>query len=109
MLKAPTAGAIDISLSFKIINRLVFKAPALLIASYAIPALIAPSPMTAITLLDLPSLSLATAIPRAAEIDVDECPAPKGSKIDSVRFVNPERPLDFLRVDISCLLLVKIL
>ena len=67
------------SLSFKITNKLVLRAPALFIASYAIPALIAPSPITAITLLVLPSLSLATAIPKAAEIDVEECPAPKGS------------------------------
>ena len=69
----------------------------------------APSPITAITLFDLPNLSLATAIPKAAEIDVDEWPAPKGSYSDSDLLVKPEIPSDFLRVFICFRLLVKIL
>ena len=33
--------------------------------------------------------SRATAMPSAAEMDVEECPAPKGSYSLSARFVNP--------------------
>ena len=43
------------------------------------PADIAPSPITAMTLLLLPSRSRATAMPRPAEIEVEECAAPNGS------------------------------
>ena len=69
----------DMSLSFNItINRESID-PALFIASYAIPALIAPSPITEIILFVFPSISLATDIPRPAEIDVELCAAPKGS------------------------------
>ena len=46
------------------------------------PALIAPSPITAITFREMPCISLATAMPSPAEIDVEEWPAPKGSKAD---------------------------
>ena len=68
---APTGFAIDISLSFKTTIIFVFEVPALFIASYAIPALIAPSPITAITLSDLLDSLLAIAIPSADEIDVE--------------------------------------
>ena len=71
LLIAPTGLAIDISLSFKITINFDFKAPALFIASYAIPALIAPSPITAITLLLLFDNFFATAIPRVEEIEVE--------------------------------------
>ena len=70
-LIAPTGFAIDISLSFKITINLVLLDPALFIASYAIPALIAPSPITAITLSDLFDNLFAMAIPRADDIDVE--------------------------------------
>ena len=40
------------------------------------PADIAPSPMTQTTLCDSPGRSRATAMPRPAEIEVDECAAP---------------------------------
>ena len=53
--------------------------PAWFIASNAIPAVIAPSPITATTLRFLPSCSAATAIPSAALIDVDEWPTAKVS------------------------------
>ena len=56
------------------------------------PALIAPSPMTAITLRLRPIISLATAMPRPAEIEVEECAAPNGSYSDSERLVKPLRP-----------------
>jgi hypothetical protein len=56
------------------------------------PADIAPSPITAMTLLDLAAKSRATAMPTAAEIDVDECAAPNGSYSLSARLVKPESP-----------------
>ena len=56
------------------------------------PAVIAPSPITAITLLSPPERSRATAMPRPAEIDVEECAAPNGSYSLSARLVKPERP-----------------
>ena len=43
------------------------------------PADMAPSPMTAMTLLLPPLRSRATAMPRPAEIEVEECAAPNGS------------------------------
>jgi len=43
------------------------------------PALIAPSPITATTLLLLFDNFLATAIPRVDEIEVELCAAPNGS------------------------------
>ena len=57
---------------------LVLLAPALFIASYAIPALIAPSPITDITLQDFLDNLFAIAIPRPDDIDVELCTAPKG-------------------------------
>ena len=63
--------------------------PALFIASYAMPADIAPSPMTAMTWHLPPERSRATAMPRPAEIEVEECAAPKGSYSLSERFVKP--------------------
>ena len=56
------------------------------------PADIAPSPMTATTLLSPPSRSRATAMPSAAEIEVDACAAPNGSYSLSARRVKPESP-----------------
>ncbi len=56
------------------------------------PALIAPSPITATTLLRSPLRSRATAKPRPAEIEVEECAAPNGSYSLSLRLVNPESP-----------------
>ena len=62
---APTGLAIDMSLSFNTTIIFVFEAPALFMASYAMPALIAPSPITAITFDDLFDSLLASAMPRA--------------------------------------------
>ena len=56
------------------------------------PALIAPSPITATTLSDLLESLLASAIPKAEEIEVELCAAPKGSYSLSNLFVKPERP-----------------
>ena len=56
------------------------------------PALIEPSPMTAMTLRFSPFTLLATAIPRAAEILVEEWAVPKASYWLSARFGNPDKP-----------------
>ena len=56
------------------------------------PADIAPSPITAITLCFSPERSRATAMPRPAEIEVEECAAPKQSYSLSARLVKPESP-----------------
>ena len=78
-MSAPTGGEIDISLSFRITSRSTSMAPALFIASYAIPADIAPSPMTAIARRCSPFILAAVAMPSAAEIEVEECAVPKVS------------------------------
>ena len=83
--------------------------PALFKPSKAIPAVIAPSPITAIALdLDLFILK-ASDIPNAADIDVLECPVPKLSKVLSDRLGKPEMPSFCLSVYILSLLPVKIL
>ena len=51
----------------------------------------APSPMTAMTLFCLPSRSRATAMPSAAEIEVEEWAAPNGSYSLSARLVKPDK------------------
>nr|GMD00673.1 hypothetical protein BVRB_6g133950 [Ipomoea batatas] len=72
LLSAPTgvAGPSSVAvgketclLSLRMTIRLVSRNPALFIASYACPAVMAPSPITEITLLFFPNRSLATAIP----------------------------------------------
>ncbi len=80
------------SLSLRMTIRREFIAPALFIASYAMPADIAPSPITAMTLLLPPLRSRATAMPSPAEIEVEECAAPNGSYSLSARLVKPESP-----------------
>ncbi len=52
----------------------------------------APSPITQMTSLCLPSRSRATAMPRPAEIEVEEWAAPNGSYSLSARLVKPDRP-----------------
>ena len=56
------------------------------------PALIAPSPITAITLKSSPARSRAVAMPSPAEIEVELCAAPKGSYSLSARLVKPDKP-----------------
>ena len=72
LLSAPTFSEIDISLSFKITNMSLPISPAWFSASNAIPAVMAPSPITATTLRFCPSFLAATAKPSAAEIEVLE-------------------------------------
>ena len=67
------------SLSFSTTITLASACFALLSASKAMPAVMAPSPITAITRWSSPRLRAATAMPIAAEIDVDECAVPKVS------------------------------
>jgi hypothetical protein len=69
----------DISLSFRITSRSVSIAPALFNASNAMPADIAPSPITAMQRRFSPFALAPTAIPSAAEIEVDECAVPNVS------------------------------
>ena len=106
---APTGLAIDISLSFNMTIILVLDAPALFIASYAIPALIAPSPITAITFEVLFANLFASAIPNAEDIEVELCAAPNGSYSLSYLFVKPDNPLPCLNVLIFFFLPVMIL
>ncbi len=61
----------DISLSLKTTIIFFFVKPRLFRASKAIPPVIAPSPITAMTWLSSPLISLATAIPKAADTDVE--------------------------------------
>ena len=73
------------------------------------PALIAPSPITATTLADLFDNLLASAIPRADDIEAELCAAPKGSYSLSCLFVKPDIPPPCLSVLILSFLPVKIL
>ena len=56
------------------------------------PALIDPSPITLMTLFLRYSISRAAAMPTAADMDVELCPAPNGSYSLSDRFVKPDSP-----------------
>ena len=65
--------------------------------------------MTAIILFNLLDNLLASAIPRADDIDVELCAAPNGSYSLSDLFVKPDNPLPCLKVLIFDFLPVKIL
>ena len=73
------------------------------------PALIAPSPITAMTLFWSPRKSRATAMPSAAEIDVEVWAAPNGSYSLSERLVKPERPSPWRSVSMRLRRPVRIL
>ena len=77
LFNAPTFSEIDISLSFRITNISVCNAPAWFKASNAIPAVIAPSPITQTVLRPAFSFSAATAIHKPALIEVEEGPTLK--------------------------------
>ena len=91
-MNAPTLGEIDISLSLSMTRMLASISPALFNASNAIPAVIAPSPMIETTSRSKPCCEAATAMPKAALIDVLECPAPNVSYWLSLRFKKPDKP-----------------
>ena len=81
------------SLSFRITSTFASSdTPALFIASNAMPAVIAPSPITAIEKRSSPFSWLPIAMPSAAEIDVLECAVPNVSYSDSLRRGKPEMP-----------------
>ena len=67
------------SLSFRTTSRLASIAPALLSASNAMPAVIAPSPMIATARRVSPARRAATAMPSAALMEVLACAVPKVS------------------------------
>ena len=67
------------SLSLSTTSRSDFSEPALLSASKACPAVIAPSPITATTRRAMPCCCAPTAMPSAALIEVLEWPTPKVS------------------------------
>src|ERR1700730_9519178 len=80
------------SLSLRMMMRRECMDPALFMASYAMPADIAPAPITEMTWVFLAESVLATAMPSPAEIEVDEWAAPNGSYSLSERLVNPDSP-----------------
>jgi hypothetical protein len=97
-------------LSFRITITFELIYAALFIASYAMPPVIAPSPIMAMQLLfGFESKFLPTDMPSAAEIEVEECPAPKQSYALSFLFVKPDIPCSCRRVSILSLRPVKIL
>ena len=80
------------------------------------PALIAPSPITATTWrssFGMPGMaffrSRATAMPSPAEMEVEECAAPNGSNSLSLRLVKPESPPPWRRVRMRSRRTVRIL
>ena len=77
--RAPTFFEIDILLSFRIIINFLAEVAILFRASKLMPFVKAASPSTAITFSSPPNISLAAAIPRAADRAVPACPAPKAS------------------------------
>ncbi len=78
-MSAPTFSEIDMSLSLRITIRLAPECFTLFRASKAMPPVIAPSPMMATARPGLPRWRSATAIPSAAEIEVEEWAVPKAS------------------------------
>ncbi len=108
-MKAPTGSEIDISLSFSTTSRSASAVPALFSASNAMPALIAPSPITATTRRSSPLRAAAIAMPSAAEIDVDECAVPKVSYSLSERRGKPDGPPAIRSRAIACRRPVRIL
>ena len=91
--RAPTLGSMLMQLSFKIIKTSLSATPAWFIASNAIPAVIAPSPIMAIDLRSASPLYFAAiAIPNAADIEVEEWPTPKVSYSLSPLLGNPLNP-----------------
>ena len=98
------------SLSFSTTSNLELSCtPALFMASKAMPALMAPSPMMAMQLRSSPFCLAAIAIPKAAEIDVDECAVPKVSYSLSSRRGKPDKPPNCRKLLMRARLPVKIL
>ena len=111
LVRPPTASEIDMLLSLRITSRFGSGSmpPACISASNAMPAVIAPSPITATILRSSPSDWRAMAMPSAAEIEVEEWPTPKVSYSLSSRFGNGAMPSFCLTVWISSRRPVRIL
>ena len=88
----------DMSLSLRITSKLPLATPALLRASKAMPAVMAPSPITAMARRVSPLMALAMAIPRAAEMLVEEWAVPKASNSLSSRRGKPLKPPSWRKV-----------
>ncbi len=73
------------------------------------PALMAPSPITATTWKSSPARSRAVAMPSAAEIEVELCAAPNASCALSARLVKPDSPPGWRRVRMRARRPVRIL
>ena len=97
------------SLSLSTTSRLASETPALFMASKAMPADIAPSPMMATARRSSPFSFAAAAMPKAAEIEVLECAVPKVSYSLSLRLGNPEMPPCMRRVPMASRRPVRIL
>ena len=93
-VRPPTASLIDMRLSLRITSRSGSSSmpPAWPSASQAMPAVIAPSPITATTFRPFPARAFAIAMPSAAEIEVEEWPTPKVSYSLSSRLGNGATP-----------------
>ena len=93
---APTLGLMDISLSLRITSNCRLRWPALFIPSklnlQSLNHLQLSQPLYNLISFD----TLPSAIPNAAEIEVDAWPAPIESYLLSLRFKNPLRPLNCL-------------
>ena len=105
----PTFSEMDILLSFKITIKLVSRCAALFSASYAIPPVREPSPITDTTVCLSPKRSLACARPSPAEIEVELCPVSKLSQSLSFRFGKPLIPPNLRSISKPSLLPVSIL
>ena len=96
LVNAPTFSLIDMPLSLRITSMSGSMSPPWFMASKAMPAVIAPSPITDTILRLSPRRWLAMAMPSAAEIEVEEWPTPKVSYSLSSRRGNGARPSFFL-------------
>ncbi|MOA17839.1 hypothetical protein D3C78_1381080 [compost metagenome] len=97
------------SLSLRITSRLASDTPPLFSASKAMPAVIAPSPMMATARRSSPLRLAARAMPRAAEMLVDECAVPNVSYSLSLRSGKPDRPPSWRRLGMRSRRPVRIL
>ncbi len=93
----PTFSEMDILLSFKIIIKFFFKREALFNASYAIPPVSEPSPITETIVCSSSRKSRAFTSPKPADMEVELCPVSKQSHSLSFLFGKPLIPPYFLK------------
>src|SRR5574344_64346 len=89
---APRLLSIDWLLSLRMTRRSALLVPALFRPSKASPPVIAPSPIRATTFSLRPCSLAASASPRAADIEVEECPTPNASYSLSLLLGKPLMP-----------------